>query len=100
VRRYFTFPSGDYPVAQAHNSFKISMQGSFDVKWADYIGDKLVHVETDDKKIPTTTLFGYSEDLSAFLGLLHTFIDLGFPVVDFEYHQGNSENPDLSNQHQ
>ncbi len=74
-------------MVQAHNSFKISMRGPFDVKWADYVGDKLVHVETDEGKIPVTTLFGYSVDLAAFLGTLHTFIDLGYPVVGFEYHQ-------------
>jgi hypothetical protein len=74
-------------LVQAHNSFKISMRGPFDVKWADYVGDKLVHVETDEGQIPVTTLFGYSVDLSAFLGTLHTFIDLGYPVVGFEYHQ-------------
>jgi hypothetical protein len=74
-------------MTQPHHSFKITMQGPFNVRWADYVGDKLVHVETDEGKIPTTTLFGCSVDLSAFLGTLHTFIDLGYPVVAFEYHQ-------------
>lgn len=81
-------------MTQAHNSFKISMQGPFDVKWADYVGNKLVHVETDDKTIQTTTLVGYSVDVSAFLGILHTFIDLGYPVVDFEYHQRPQDDVD------
>lgn len=74
-------------MAQAHNHFKISMQGSFDVKWADYVGDKLVHVETDEGIPQITTLFGCSVDLSSFLGTLHTFIDLGYPVVAFEYRE-------------
>ena len=78
-------------MAQAHHSFKISVRGPFDVRWADYVGDKLLHVETDDKRIQTTTLFGHSVDLPAFLGTLLTFIDLGYPVVAFEYHQDASE---------
>jgi hypothetical protein len=72
---------------QSQHSFKITMQGPFNVRWADYVGDKLVHVETDEGKVPTTTLFGYSVDLAAFLGTLHTFIDLGYPVVAFEYRE-------------
>jgi hypothetical protein len=75
---------------QSQHSFKITMQGPFNVRWADYVGDKLVHVETDEGKVPTTTLFGYSVDLSAFLGTLHTFIDLGYPVVAFEYRESGS----------
>jgi hypothetical protein len=77
-------------VIQSQPSFKITMQGPFNVRWADYVGDKLVHVETDAGKVPTTTLFGYSVDLSAFLGTLHTFIDLGYKVVAFEYRESGS----------
>ena len=69
------------------------------MKWADYVGDKLVHVETDEGKIPVTTLFGYSVDLAAFLGTLHTFIDLGYPVVGFEYHQVDPASSPQSPQH-
>lgn len=66
------------------------MLGPFDVKWADYVGDKLVHVETDEGTPKITTLYGCSVDLSAFLGTLHTFIDLGYPVVAFEYRESGS----------
>ena len=76
-------------MAQTQNSFKISMRGPFDVRWADYVGDRLVHVETDEGMPQITTLFGYSVDLSSFLGTLHTFIDLGYPVVAFEYRQSS-----------
>ena len=74
-------------MAQAHNNFKISLRGPFDVRWADYIGDKLVHVETDEGKPQITSLYGYSVDLSAFLGALHTFFDLGYPVIAFDYRE-------------
>ena len=72
---------------QAQHSFKITMQGPFNVRWADYVGDKLVHAETCEGDHPTTTLFGHVVDMSAFLGTLHTFIDLGYPVVAFEYRE-------------
>jgi len=74
-------------MARAHDSFKISLRGPFDVRWADYLGDKLMHAETTEGKLQITTLFGYAVDLSAFLGVLHTLIDLGYPVVSFEYRQ-------------
>jgi hypothetical protein len=72
-------------MVQPQNNFKISLQGPFDVRWADFIGDKLVHVETEEGTPPITTLYGYCIDLSAFLGTLHTFIDLGYPLVAFDY---------------
>ncbi len=60
------------------------------MRWADYVGDKLVHAETCEGDHPTTTLFGHVVDMSAFLGTLHTFIDLGYPVVAFEYRESGS----------
>jgi len=72
------------------HSFKITMQGPFNVRWADYVGDKLVHAETCEGDPPSTTLFGHVVDMSAFLGTLHTFIDLGYPVVAFEYRESGS----------
>jgi hypothetical protein len=78
-------PLGGTRVDQTRKNFKISLQGPFDVKWADYIGDKLVHAETEEGTPQITTLYGFSVDLSEFLGTLHTFIDLGYPVIAFEY---------------
>jgi hypothetical protein len=77
-------------VVQPLNCFKITLQGPFNVRWADYVGDKLVHVEMSEGTCPFTTLFGYAVDLSAFLGTLHTFIDLGYPVKAFEYREGGT----------
>ena len=82
---------------QAHDSFKISLRGPFDVRWADYLGDKLMHVETDEGAIQITTLFGYSVDLAAFLGTLHTLIDLGYPVVSFEYRRAMLDQVEKAN---
>jgi hypothetical protein len=74
---------------QAHASSKIVVRGSFDVSWTDYVGDMLMHVQVDEGKIRTTTLFGQPIDLAAFLGTLHMLIDLGFPVIAFEYQQAD-----------
>ena len=74
-------------MGQSLDNFKITIQGPFNVRWVDYVGDKLVHVDTSQGENPITTLFGHTVDVSAFLGVLHTFVDLGFPVTSFEYHR-------------
>ena len=70
-------------------SCKIMIRGSFNMSWADYVGDMLVHVQVTEGKIQTTTLFGQPIDLSAFLGTLHMLVDLGFPIIAFEYQQAD-----------
>jgi hypothetical protein len=74
---------------QSHASCKIVIRGSFDLSWADYLGEMLVDVQVEEGKIQTTTLFGQPIDLAAFLGTLHMLIDLGFPVGAFEYQQAD-----------
>jgi len=74
---------------QARASCKIVIRGSFDVSWVDYVGEMLVDAEVKEGKIRTTTLFGRPIDLAAFLGTLHMLVDLGFPVMAFEYQQAN-----------
>ena len=74
---------------QAHADCKIVIRGSFNLNWADYVGDMLVHVQVEEGTIRTTTLIGHPIDLSAFLGTLHMLVDLGFPVLAFEYQQPN-----------
>lgn len=74
---------------QSRASCKIVIRGSFDTSWADYVGEMLVDVQVDEGKIRTTTLFGQPIDLSAFLGTLHMLVDLGFPVIAFEYEQAD-----------
>jgi hypothetical protein len=81
--------AGGYAVPQSQASCKIVIRGSFDVSWADYMGGMLVDVQVEQGKIRTTTLFGQPIDLAAFLGMLHMLIDLGFPVLAFEYQQAN-----------
>ena len=73
-------------MSQPQASCSISMRGSFDVHWADYLGDTLLRVEVVEGQIRTTTLFGKPPDLSAFIGMLSLLADLGFPVVECEYH--------------
>ncbi len=65
----------------------ITIRGSFDVKWADYVGEMMVDVQVAGGKVQTTTLLGQPIDLAAFLGAIHMLVDLGFPVMACEYQQ-------------
>ena len=65
----------------------ITIRGSFDVKWADYVGEMMVDVQVAGGKIQTTTLLGQPIDLAAFLGAIHMLVDLGFPVMACAYHE-------------
>ncbi len=64
---------------------KITVRGSSNINWVDYVGDMLIDVQVSDGTVQTTTLFSHPIDLEAFLGLLHLLVDRGFPVVAFEY---------------
>ena len=66
---------------------RITLRGSFDVKWADYIEALMVDLQVTEGEVQTTTLFGHPIDLTAFLGTINTLVDLHFPVLDCEYHQ-------------
>jgi hypothetical protein len=70
-----------------HARCKITIRGSFDVKWADYVGEMMVDVRVAEGKIQTTTLLGQPIDLGAFLGAIHMLVDLGFPVMACQYQQ-------------
>ena len=72
---------------QARPQCSITIRGSFDVKWADYVGDMMIDAQVADGLIQTTTLLGRPIDLGAFLGAVHMLVDLGFPVMACEYHQ-------------
>jgi len=74
-------------MSQPHARCRITIRGSFDVKWADYVGEMMVDVQVAEGKIRTTTLFGQPIDLTAFLGAIHMLVDLGFPVMACEYQQ-------------
>jgi hypothetical protein len=65
----------------------ITLRGSFDVPWADYIEALMVDLQVAEGEVHTTTLLGHPIDLTAFLGAINTLVDLHFPVVDCEYHQ-------------
>jgi hypothetical protein len=66
---------------------RITLRGSFDVKWVDYIEMMMIDLQVTEGEVKTTTLFGHPIDLTAFLGAINTLVDMHFPVVDFEYHQ-------------
>jgi hypothetical protein len=66
---------------------RITIRGSFDVKWADYVGEMMVDVQVAGGEIQTTTLFGQPIDLAAFLGAIHMLADMHFPVMACEYQE-------------
>jgi hypothetical protein len=78
------------PQVRPHCS--ITIRGSFDVKWADYVGEMMVDAQVAEGKIQTTTLLGRPIDLAAFLGAVHMLVDLGFPVFACEYRQTEQAN--------
>jgi len=65
----------------------ITLRGTFDVQWADYIEALMVDTQVTEGEIQTTTLLGRPIDLTAFLGAINTLVDMHFPVMDCEYHQ-------------
>lgn len=65
----------------------ITVRGSVDTKWADYIGHMTVDAQVADGAVQTTTLLGHPIDLGAFLGAVQMLVDMGFPVIACEYHQ-------------
>jgi hypothetical protein len=75
---------------QARPQCCITIRGSFDVKWADYVGEMMVDAQVADGEIQTTTLLGHPIDLTAFLGAVHMLVDLGFPVMACEYRQADA----------
>jgi hypothetical protein len=69
---------------------QVSICGSFDVHWVDYLGEMLLYADVADGHVRSTTLFGKPPDVAAFIGMLNLLVDLGFKVVACEYRQ-----PDL-----
>ena len=65
----------------------ITLRGSFDVPWADYIEALMVDLQVIEGEVQTTTLLGHPIDLTAFLGAINTLVDMHFPVMACEYHQ-------------
>jgi hypothetical protein len=70
---------------------RISIRGSFDVHWTDYLGDMLLHASVEGGHVRTTTLLGRPRDLAAFIGMLSLLTDLGFPVIACEYQRTAAE---------
>ena len=74
-------------MAESRVSCRIELGGWFDVNWADYAGDIVVHKQVTQGAIRSTTLVGHPRDMEAFLGTLHMLVDRGIPVVGIEYRQ-------------
>ena len=70
---------------------QISIRGSFDVLWTDYLGDMLLRAEVEAGQVRATTLFGTPPDLPAFIGMLSMLADLGFPVIACSYQRVDAE---------
>ena len=74
---------------QPRANCRITIRGSFNLNWAEYLGDMLAQVQVDGGSIRSTSLIGHPIDLAAFLGTLNMLIDRGFPVMAFEYQQAD-----------
>ena len=72
---------------QPHARCRITIRGSFNLDWADCIGDMLVSQQVEEGSVRTTTLIGRPIDLAAFLGTLNLLIDRGFAVIAFDYQE-------------
>ena len=67
--------------------FRVTLRGSFDMQRGDNIEALMVDTQVAEGEVQTTTLLGHPIDLTAFLGMVNTLVDLHFPVIDCEYHQ-------------
>jgi hypothetical protein len=76
-------------MSHPYTDCRITLHGSFDLNWADYVGSMLVDVLVEGGQVRTTTLIGHPNDLAAFLGTLHMLIDRGFPVTALEYREAD-----------
>jgi len=66
---------------------RITLRGSFNVKWADYFGEILLGLQVAEGEIQTTTLLGHPIDLTAFISTLNLLNDRHFPILACEYQQ-------------
>jgi hypothetical protein len=74
-------------MSQPYARCRITIRGSFNLDWADYVGDMLVQVQKEEGNVCITTLIGRPIDLTAFLGTLNLLIDRGFAVIAFDYQE-------------
>ena len=68
---------------------QISIHGSFDRRWADYLGEMLLDMDVQEGQVCTTTVSGHPPDLAAFLGMLNLLSNWGVSVIACEYQEGN-----------
>jgi hypothetical protein len=66
---------------------QISIHGSFDQGWADYLGEMLLDMDVQAGQVNTTTFSGHAPDLAAFIGMLNLFANQGISVIACEYGQ-------------
>jgi hypothetical protein len=78
-------------MAEARDHFRIELDGSFDVNWADFFEDMQVYEHVEQDAVRSTTLIGHLRDLEAFLGALHALVDWGFLVQALEYRQATPD---------
>jgi hypothetical protein len=73
-----------------HSTCKITIRGAFDERWTEYLGDVVLDVDINEGQVRTVTLLGQPPDLSAFIGMLTFFSDLGFPLIACEYQEAGA----------
>lgn len=73
----------DFP----HNYCQIAIAGPLNERWADYVGDMFLAMNVEEGQIKVTTLIGCPQDLSAYIGMLSSLVNLGLTVIATEYQQ-------------
>jgi hypothetical protein len=68
---------------------QITIRGTFDRRWADYLGEMLLDMDVHEGQISTTTFSGHPPDLAAFLGMLNLLSNWGVSVIACEYQEGD-----------
>jgi len=66
---------------------QISIRGTFERRWTDYLGEMLLDMNVQEGQVCTTTFSGHLPDLAAFIGMLNLFANQGISVTACEYRQ-------------
>ncbi len=74
------------------NYCQVSIRGSYDVPWTEYLGDLPLKAEVHRGEVCTTILSGRPADLASFISMLSMLRDTGFTVIACEYHCTDAEN--------
>ena len=65
-------------------TYKISILGTLDKKWSDYVGGMAIEHTLVLQQYPMTMLTGIVADQAALIGILNSLYDLDCPIITVE----------------